>query len=411
MKKEILIGTGSVILTLAAAFTVRQSMQVNAATSAQPGMIYTFETRAEIGPGAPSDSFSIEVSSAPGGMSPAGSNGTGTANTAATAQPAVNGQDVSGPAAGNAPSASQVSGAVKVIGPVGSQQGASSQTNKSTVSQSAPQANAGVAANNSAQSDIVTKNGYKNGDKIGLNSVWKYADFSVINSGKAVMYTAKSNRKNKIIAVNAGHGTNGGQSVKTYCHPDKTPKVTGGTTAAGALQAVAVSSGMTFKDGTPEKTVTLKMAQILKEKLLSAGYDVLMIRDGEDVQLDNIARTVIANNAADIHIALHWDSDGLDTIKGVFYMSVPDKLKSMEPVASHWQAHEALGDSLIKGLKNQGIKIWGSNPLDMDLTQTSFSTIPSVDIELGNQCSDHSDSLLNKEADGLLSGINSYFGF
>ena len=131
MKKEILIGTGSVILTLAAAFTVRQSMQVNAATSAQPGMIYTFETRAEIGPGAPSDSFSIEVSSAPGGMSPAGSNGTGTANTAATAQPAVNGQDVSGPAAGNAPSASQVSGAVKVIGPVGSQQGASSQTAKS----------------------------------------------------------------------------------------------------------------------------------------------------------------------------------------------------------------------------------------------------------------------------------------
>ena len=411
MKKEILIGTGSVILTLAAAFTVRQSMQVNAATSAQPGMIYTFETRAEIGPGAPSDSFSIEVSSAPGGMSPAGSNGTGTANTAATAQPAVNGQDVSGPAAGNAPSASQVSGAVKVIGPVGSQQGASSQTNKNTVSQSAPQANAGATANNSAQSDIVTKNGYKNGDKIGLNSVWKYADFSVINSGKAVMYTAKSNRKNKIIAVNAGHGTNGGQSVKTYCHPDKTPKVTGGTTAAGSLQAVAVSSGMTFKDGTPEKTVTLKAAQILKEKLLSAGYDVLMIRDGEDVQLDNIARTVIANNAADIHIALHWDSDGLDTIKGVFYMSVPDKLKSMEPVASHWQAHEALGDSLIKGLKNQGIKIWGSNPLDMDLTQTSFSTIPSVDIELGNQCSDHSDSLLNKEADGLLSGVNSYFGF
>lgn len=50
------------------------------------------------------------------------------------------------------------------------------------------------------------------------------------------------------------------------------------------------------------------MAKVLKDKLLSAGYDVLMIRDGEDVQLDNIARSVIANNAADCHIALHWDS-------------------------------------------------------------------------------------------------------
>lgn len=397
MKKEILIGTGSIALTLAAAFAVRHSMTVNAATSAQPGTIYTFETKAQTGPGAPSDSFNIEVSNAPGATS--------SGSTSASEQPSANGQDVSGPAAYNAPSGSSVSGAVKIIGPTGSQQGTSAQSASGVQTVSTASAPAQTAAGS-----VVTKNGYKDGDHIGLSSQWKYSDFAVINSGTAVMYTAKSNRKNKIIAVNAGHGTNGGQSVKTYCHPDKTAKVTGGTTSAGSIQAVAVSSGMTFKDGTPEKTVTLKMAQILKTKLLNAGYDVLMIRDGEDVQLDNVARTVIANNTADIHIALHWDGDGLSTIKGVFYMSVPDGLKSMEPVASHWQQHEALGDSLIKGLKNQGIKVWGSNPLDMDLTQTSYSTIPSVDIELGNQCSDYSDSVLNKEADGLLSGINSYFG-
>ena len=32
--------------------------------------------------------------------------------------------------------------------------------------------------------------------------------------------------------------------------------------------------------------------------------------------------------------------------------------------------------------------------MKIDLTQTSYSTIPSVDIELGNQCSDHNDSRL-----------------
>ena len=251
---------------------------------------------------------------------------------------------------------------------------------------------------------------YENGQEIGLDPGWKYADVAEIKSGKAVLYKASSNRKGKIIAVNAGHGTQGGTSVKTWCHPDKTPKVTGGTTGAGATKAVAVSSGMTFNDGTLEKKVTLRMAQILKEKLLAAGYDVLMLRDGEDVQLDNVARTVIANNAADCHIALHWDGDGLSTIKGCFYMSVPDKLKSMEPVASHWQEHERLGDALIAGLKAQGLKIWGSNPLDMDLTQTSYSTVPSVDIELGNQCSKHDDATLSQEADGLVAGVNSFFG-
>ena len=250
----------------------------------------------------------------------------------------------------------------------------------------------------------------KNGQEIGLDSSWKYADFAEIKSGKAVLYKASLNRKEKIIAVNAGHGTKGGTSVKTWCHPDKTPKVTGGTTGTGATKAAAVSSGMNFNDGTPEKTVTLRMAQILKEKLLAAGYDVLMLRDGEDVQLDNVARSVIANNTADCHIALHWDGDGLSTIKGCFYMSVPDKLKGMEPVASHWQEHERLGDSLIAGLKAQGMKIWGSNPLDMDLTQTSFSTIPSVDIELGNQVSRHDDEILQQQADGLVAGVNSFFG-
>ncbi len=257
---------------------------------------------------------------------------------------------------------------------------------------------------------------FQNGQEIGLDPSWQYADFSVIHSGSAVYYAAPGNRKGKVIAVNAGHGTKGGQSHKTYSHPDKTGKVTGGTNAAGAVTSTCVSSGMTFLDGTPEAKVTLRMAQILREKLLAAGYDVLMIRDGEDVQLDNVARTVIANNCADIHIALHWDGDGLSTIKGAFYMSVPDALKSMEPVKSHWQEHERLGDSLIAGLEKEvsGIKIWNSSGhgcLDQDLTQTSFSTVPSVDIELGNQCSSHSDSILSQEAAGLLTGINLYFGF
>ena len=148
---------------------------------------------------------------------------------------------------------------------------------------------------------------YEDGGQITLDPSWAYADHSKINSGAAVLYKAAENRKEIVVGVNAGHGTSGGTKVKTLCHPDGSAKVTGGTTAAGATEAVAVSSGMTFNDGTPESSVTLRMAQILKEKLLAAGYDVLMLRDEDDVQLDNVARTVICNNAADCHIALHWD--------------------------------------------------------------------------------------------------------
>lgn len=244
-----------------------------------------------------------------------------------------------------------------------------------------------------------------------LNPSWKYADLSKICSGSAMLYrTQAAKRKNITVCVNAGHGTKGGSSVKTQCHPDGSAKVTGGTTGSGAVTAVAVSGGMTFKDGTPESKATLAMAKILKDKLLAAGYDVMMIRESDDVQLDNIARTVIANNTSDCHIALHWDST--DTNKGAFFMSVPDvaSYRDMEPVKSHWKQDDALGESLIAGLKGAGVKIYSKGSMPMDLTQTSYSTVPSVDIELGDKVSDHSKAAMNTLADGLMAGINQFFG-
>lgn len=240
---------------------------------------------------------------------------------------------------------------------------------------------------------------------ISLNPGWVYADHSAINSGAATMYRATGNRKNVVIGVNAGHGTKGGQSVKTLCHPDGSPKVTGGSTAEGSTKAAAVSGGMTFLDGTSEAAVTLREAQILRDKLLANGYDVLMLRDGSDVQLDNVARTIIANNTANCLISLHWDGDNLNYDKGCFYISTPDALKGMEPVASNWTKHEQLGKALIEGLRSSGCKINGKGSMAVDLTQTSYSTIPSVDIELGNAASAHDDATLGNLADGLVSGI------
>lgn len=81
----------------------------------------------------------------------------------------------------------------------------------------------------------------------------------------------EKNRKDIVIAVNAEHGTKGGSSVKTLCHPDGSAKVTGGTTAAGSVKAVAVSDGMAFRDGTAERDVTLRMARVLKRNCWQRG--------------------------------------------------------------------------------------------------------------------------------------------
>lgn len=265
------------------------------------------------------------------------------------------------------------------------------------------------------QSAAGSKVSAADGEKITWDKVSgeEFAEFSVIHTGWATMYVPE-NQNGYTVCVNAGHGTSGGDSQKTYSHPDKTPKVTGGTTAAGAVQSTAVSSGMTFSDGTSEYSVTLKCAKYLRDELIGRGYSVLMIRDDsltEATQLDNIARTVMANTYADIHVAIHWDGDGLSYDKGCFYMSVPDTggYRQMYPVSEHWQQHHELGNSLVSALKSSGFSSWNGGSLEQDLTQTSYSKIPSVDIELGNQSSAHDDATVGKQATALADGIEAYF--
>ena len=255
------------------------------------------------------------------------------------------------------------------------------------------------------ESDEVTS------ETVAFDPNWTYAGNSQIHPGTAVLYTAKpSLRKNITVCVNAGHGTEGGENVYTLCHPDGSAKVTGGSTAAGSTYAMAVAGGTTLLDGTPERSATLSLALLLKNKLLDAGYNVLMIRETDDVQLDNIARTLMANNLADCHIAIHYDST--DSDKGAFYMSVPDNAayRAMEPVASTWENDDLLGDSVIRGLSAVGVKIYSSGSLEADLTQTSYSTVPSIDLEVGDRASDHSENVQSTIADGIVQGVTNYFG-
>ena len=244
-----------------------------------------------------------------------------------------------------------------------------------------------------------------------FDSTYEFAANSKINSGYATVYYAYgTGKKKKTVCVNAGHGTKNGSSVSTLCHPDGSAKVTGGSTAAGSTYATAVSGGTTLNDGSSEASVNLALALVLKDELLKKGYNVLMIRQTDDVQLDNVARTVMANNLADCHIAIHYDSTKTD--KGAFYIGVPNvsSYRNMYPVSKHYKEHDALGKALIDGMKSAGVKIHGTGSMAIDLTQTSYSTVPSVDLEVGDRASDHSAGTHAKIAEGIAKGIDNFFG-
>ena len=87
---------------------------------------------------------------------------------------------------------------------------------------------------------------------------------------------------------------------------------------------------------------------------------------------------------------------------------MPDPLKEMYPVSDVWKSSELLGKTLVKKLGEGGFSIYGAGHVDLDLTQTSYSTIPSVDIELGNQYSTISDDKIEAYAEALFQGIMDY---
>lgn len=251
-------------------------------------------------------------------------------------------------------------------------------------------------------------------EKIYINFSAPYATYSIINDGYAVLYkidkSKVDNYKNKTVAVNAGHGTKGGANIKTFAHPDFSPKYTGGSNAAGSILSAAVTSGMTFENGMTEANANLVVAYALKDKLLDAGYSVLMIRENDDCRLDNIARTVIANTDADAHIAIHFDSTNSD--KGIFYI-VPyndERYLNMEPLKSNYKNIKKLGDSVIESFREMGEKIWkDSGIMQGDLTQLSFSTNASIDIELGDKKTVLTPEKADTFAEGIKNGLDVYF--
>ena len=247
-------------------------------------------------------------------------------------------------------------------------------------------------------------------EKVYWNSSWRYADRSVIHTGSATLYHTSSDKpKHYTVCVNAGHGTQGGSSVYTLCHPDGSPKVTGGSTAEGSIYAVAVSGGTMLLNGQSEAAANLSLAKKLRDLLLENGFDVLMIRDSSDVQLDNVARTVMANNVADCHVALHYDSSESD--KGLYVCNVAQdpRYLNMEPVKSHHRQHEAFASCILSGARSGGVKIYGTGSFEFDLTQTSYSTIPSVNIECGDKASDTSSAAQMKIARALLQGVIGFY--
>ena len=86
-----------------------------------------------------------------------------------------------------------------------------------------------------------------------------------------------------------------------------------------------------------------------------------------------------------------------------------DELKKLKNVKKHAAQSEKLGKCFVAALKETGLPVYKNGKMNVDLTQTSYSTIPTMDFELGNQCTATGMDSLEQRADAVVLAVKKFF--
>ncbi|MCM3737539.1 GW domain-containing glycosaminoglycan-binding protein [Bacillus cytotoxicus] len=174
----------------------------------------------------------------------------------------------------------------------------------------------------------------------------------------------------RLIFIDPGHQVRGDLSQERVSpSSDETKyKVTYGT------QGVATKKS--------EYQLTLETSFILKEELEKRGFAVMMSRTTHDVNISNIQRAEMANNAnAALTVRVHADgSEDSDTVRG-FSVLTPDNTQDTHNI---YQDSLRASQTILNTAKANGINIHGSGVYKRsDLTGFNWSKTPVTLLEMG----------------------------
>lgn len=206
----------------------------------------------------------------------------------------------------------------------------------------------------------------------------------------------------KIVGIDPGHQLRGDSSTEPVGPGSSTYKAK----VAGGTRGVAT--------GKPEYQLTLEVAKKLKTELWDRGYQVVMTRTKNDVNISNKERALLINESgADICVRIHADG-ATSSARGA---TVLCPSSSNRYISNLYSKSNKLSKALISaycketGLRNRGISYRD------DLTGTNWSTVPTTLIELGFMTNSTEDRYMASASGqkamvkGMADGIDAYFGY
>lgn len=221
----------------------------------------------------------------------------------------------------------------------------------------------------------------------------KYSEWSSAKSVKTLKY---------LVAIDAGHQkvANTGKEPNGPGSKNMKMKVTGGTQGRFT--------------GQTEYELNLAVAKKLKKVLKKRGYEVLMIRESNDVNISNVERAQIANKAgADAFIRIH--ANGSDNANTNGAMTICQTSKNPYCKSTYKKSKKlsvCVLDQVVKSTGCKREKVWETDTM----TGINWCEIPVTIIEMGYLSNRDEDTLLatdsyrTKMANGIADGIDEFFG-